>query len=142
MNRGHAVGGSVSSPVYGIIGRERGGNFGKIVIHEVDPVTKELTGFDIEVLHTQAQSVGPGDKVEPRQKIGTEGGVGAGGVSHAHFQVFKGTDPTPLNPLRHLYEYHYPGQPIPPLPQFEPRFVPPIHPPRRDPAEDPIFQNS
>src|SRR5690349_13228074 len=35
MNRGHAVGGSVSSPVYGIIGSEIGGKLGKIVIHEV-----------------------------------------------------------------------------------------------------------
>lgn len=100
INRGHAVGGSVSSPVYGIMGSEIGGKLGRIVIHEVDPVTGELNGFDIEVLHTQAQSVGRGDPVRPRQTIGTEGGVGAGGVSHAHFQVFKGTDPTPARRWR------------------------------------------
>jgi hypothetical protein len=26
-----------------------------------------------------------------------------------------------VNPLRHLFEYHHPGEPIPPLPQFEPQ---------------------
>jgi hypothetical protein len=140
VNRGRAVGGSVSSPVYGIIGEGGGGKYGKIIIHEVDPVTKQLTGIDIEILHTQAQFFRPRDRVEPGQVIGSEGGVGADGVSHAHVQVFRGTDPTPLNPLRHLYEYHHPGQPVPSFPELSPYSVPPKHGPRRNPANDPIFQ--
>jgi hypothetical protein len=54
INRGHAVGGEVSSPVHGIIGSvdEKNNPRGRIVIHEVDPVTGKLTGFDVEILHT------------------------------------------------------------------------------------------
>lgn len=88
----------------------------------------------------QSHSVVPGQSVEPGQEIGQEGGVGAGGISHAHTQVFRGADPTALNPLRHLYEYHNPGQPIPPLPQFWPESLPTKHQGRRkDPADDQIF---
>jgi hypothetical protein len=62
-----------------------------------------------------------------------------------HIQVYRGTDPTPLNPLRHLYEYHHPGEPLPQLPEFFPESVPPrpdSHP-RRDPLirDDPAAPN-
>jgi hypothetical protein len=141
INRGHAVGGTVSSPVHGIIGSGGGGKYNTIIIHEVDPVTKQLTGFDIEILHAKSRFFNPGQPVVPGQKVGLEGGVGAGGVSHAHVQVFNRANPTPLNPLLHLYQYHHPGQAVPSLPELSPYSVPPIHPPRRDPANDPIFQN-
>lgn len=89
----------------------------------------------------------PGDPVKPGQSIGVQGGVGVDGVgkppgaSHAHIQVYKGSDPTPLNPLRHLYEYHYPGQPILPLPELEPYSVPPRHAARANPdsEHDPVL---
>jgi hypothetical protein len=147
INRGKDVPGSVASPVYGKIGTVVRGGLGTIVIHEVDPVTKQPTGYDIEILHTQAQNVKPGDPVKPGQSIGVQGGVGVDGVgkppgaSHAHIQVYKGSDPTPLNPLRHLYEYHYPGQPILPLPELEPYSVPPRHAARANPdsEHDPVL---
>lgn len=69
INRGKDVPGSVASPVYGKIGTVVRGSLGTIVIHEVDPVTKQPTGYDIEILHTQAQNVKPGDPVKPGQSI-------------------------------------------------------------------------
>jgi hypothetical protein len=137
--------------VHGILGsvNERNNPRGRIVIHEVNPVTGKLTGFDVEILHTQAQFLKAGTRVEPGQEVGEEGGKGVtidketgkpkDGPSHAHIQVFNGTDPTPLNPLRHLYEYHHPGQPIPDLPELAPYSVPPRHGPRLSPESDPIF---
>jgi len=99
---------------------------GRIVIEEWDPVHLQPTGYDVEILHTQTQTVEAGDQVEPTQQIGTQGDVGAGrGEFHAHIQVYRGADRTPLNPMRHLFEYHHPGEPVPPLPQFEPLQVPP-----------------
>jgi hypothetical protein len=156
QNRGHLVPGPVNSPVFGVIGDVEAQPFGRIVIHETDPVTGARTGYDIELLHTESQFVQPKDKVKARQAIGMQGGVGANGVDkktgngipgdpHAHIQVFRGSGPTPLNPLRHLYEYHHPGQPIPPLPEFFPESVPPRPdgPARRDPllGDDPAAPN-
>lgn len=125
MNRGRGVQphGRVRSPVYGNI-KEIDPKLGRIVIEEWDPISKQPTGYDVEILHTQTQTVKPREKVEPTQQIGTQGDVGAPGAFHAHIQVYHG-DRTPLNPLRHLFEYHHPGEPIPPLPQFEPQQVPP-----------------
>jgi hypothetical protein len=156
QNRGHLVPGPVNSPVFGEIGDVEAQPRGRIAIHEVDPVTGARTGYDIEILHTESQFVQPGDKVAPRQAIGMQGGVGVNGVDkktgmgipgnpHAHIQEYRGTDPTPLNPLRHLYEYHHPGEPLPQLPEFFPESVPPrpdSHP-RRDPLirDDPAAPN-
>lgn len=133
QNRGRGVGGPITAPVYGVIG-EVGGPYGKIVIRETD-ATGAFTGYSFQLLHTQKQFVKPGDPVSPGDVVGMEGGVGAGwdkaarkptlGPSHLHSQVYKGTDPTPLNPLRHLYEYHNPGQVIPPLDFLNPYSVPP-----------------
>jgi hypothetical protein len=100
----------------------------RIVIEEWDPVTRKPTGYDVEILHTQTQTVKETDEVKPAQPIGTQGDVGAkSGAFHAHVQVVRSDDKTrtPLNPMRHLFEYHHPGEPIPPLPQFEPLQVPP-----------------
>src|SRR5262249_34507500 len=127
MNRGRGVQphGRVRSPVYGIV-TEVKPKLGRIVIQELDPVHLKPTGYNVEILHTQTQTVGEGDKVKPAQQIGTQGDVGAGrGEFHAHIQVYRGADRTPLNPMRHLFEYHHPGEPTPPLPQFEPLQVPP-----------------
>ena len=157
QNRGHLVPGPVNSPVFGVIARVEPQPLGKIVIHEADPITGAPTGYDIEILHTESQFVAKGDKVQSRQPIGMQGGVGVNGVDkitkqgipgppHAHIQVYRGSDPTPLNPLRHLYEYHHPGQPIPPLPEFFPESVPPRPdaPARRDPllGDDPAAPNT
>jgi hypothetical protein len=117
------------------------------VAHELDPVTGKRTGYDIEILQTESQFVEEGAKVIPRQSIGMQGGVGVNGVdkngngipgaSHVHLQVYRGSDPTPLNPLRHLYEYHHPGQPLPQLPEFFPESVPPR--PNRPARPDPLL---
>jgi len=114
VNRGPGVlrHGRVTSPVYGVVGKIDP-LLGRIVIHEVDPVSGELTGYDVEILHTQTQTVKRDDPVKPRQQRGTQGDVGAPGNFHAHLQVYHG-DRTPLNPLRHLFEYHHPDEPIPP----------------------------
>jgi len=77
QNRGRGVEGPITSPVYGDIGFV-GGPYGKIVIHERDPVTGARTGYDIEILHTLSQFVTRLDKVEPGQLIGMQGGAGAG----------------------------------------------------------------
>lgn len=125
-NRGRGVQphGRVTSPVYGVIKEIKPG-LGRIVIEERDPVTGKPTGYDVEILHTQTQTVKPRDPVEPKQQIGTQGDAGAQpGAYHAHIQVYRG-DRTPLNPLRHLFEYHHPGELILALPQFEPRQLPP-----------------
>jgi hypothetical protein len=126
MNRGRGVlsHGSVASPVFGKV-TEVHPALGRIVIEEWDPIRKEPTGYHIEILHTQTQSVKPGDKVEPKLPIGTQGDVGAPGAFHAHIQVLHGNDRTPVNPLRHLFEYHNPGEPVPPLRQFQPERLPP-----------------
>lgn len=121
MNRGRGVlpHGSVASPVYGRV-TEVHPALGRIVIEERDPISKEPTGYHVEILHTQTQNVKPNDPVQPRQPIGTQGDVGTRGAFHAHIQVLHGTDRTPINPLRHFFEYHNPGKPVPSLPQFEP----------------------
>jgi hypothetical protein len=128
MNRGRGVQphGRVTSPVYGRIKDIKPG-LGRIVIEEWDPVTHRPTGYDVEILHPQTQTVEKDDPVKPKQQIGTQGDVGAPGAFHAHVQVVRSDDRTrtPLNPMRHLFEYHHPGEPIPPLPQFEPQQVPP-----------------
>ena len=139
LNRGRGVGGTVSSPVFGIVGREIGGPLGKIVIHELDPVTKEPTGYDIELLHTRQQHVSEGKLVKPGQVVGEEGSVGAP-ASHLHTQVYQGADRTPLNPVRHFFEYHYPGQPLPPWSELSPYSVPPKPGGRLDPLKDPALQ--
>jgi hypothetical protein len=155
QNRGRGVPGAVNSPVFGEIGKV-GGPLGKILIHELDPITGARTGYDIEILHTESRFVREGAKVIPRQPIGMQGGVGVNGVdkngngipgaSHAHIQVYRGSDPTPLNPLRHLYEYHHPGQPFPQLPEFFPESIPPRpdRPARPDPllSDDPVPPNA
>ncbi|WP_156927638.1 hypothetical protein [Bradyrhizobium sp. Tv2a-2] len=125
VSRGRGVlpHGRVNSPVYGKI-KEIQSKLGRIVIEERYPGTNTRTGYDVEILHTQSQMVKAGDTVVPMQQIGTQGDVGAPGAFHAHIQVFHG-DRTPLNPLRHLFEYHHPGAPVPPLPEFEPLQVPP-----------------
>lgn len=127
MNRGRGVQphGRVTSPVYGRV-KQVDPKLGRIVIEEWDdPVNKRPTGYDVEILHTQTQTVKKDDSVVPKQQIGTQGDVGAPrGAFHAHIQVYHG-DRTPLNPLRHLFEYYHPGEPVPPLPQFEPLQVPP-----------------
>jgi hypothetical protein len=121
MNRGRGVQphGRVTSPVYGRI-KEIQRKLGRIVIEEWDPVNLKPTGYDVEILHTQTQTVEPKDKVVPKQQIGTQGDVGAPGAFHAHVQVVRSGNRATLNPLRHLFEYHHPGEPMPPLPQFEP----------------------
>nr|WP_283814360.1 peptidoglycan DD-metalloendopeptidase family protein [Bradyrhizobium japonicum] len=126
MNRGRGVlpHGSVASPVYGKV-TEVHPALGRIVIEEWDPIRKEPTGYYVEILHTQTQNVKPKDEVIPRQQIGTQGDVGARGAFHAHIQVLHGADRTPINPLRHLFEYHNPGEPVPPLRQFQPERLPP-----------------
>lgn len=128
MNRGRGVQphGRVRSPVYGMV-KEIQPKLGRIVIEEWDPINLKPTGYDVEILHTQTRTVKPGDSVAPEQLIGTQGDVGAPGAFHAHVQVVRSDDQTrtPLNPMRHLFEYHHPGEPIPPLPQFEPQQVPP-----------------
>ena len=127
MNRGRGVQphGRVTSPVYGRI-KEIKPELGRIVIEEWhDPISKKPTGYDVEILHTRTRTVKEGDPVKPKDQIGTQGDVGAGrGEFHAHIQVYRSGDRTPLNPLRHLFEYHHPGESIPPLPQFEPLQVP------------------
>ena len=125
VNRGRGVlpNGRVTSPIYGKI-KKIDPSLGRVVIEERDPVSGEPTGYDVEILHTQTQTVQKDDPVKPTQQIGTQGDVGAPGAFHAHIQVYHG-DRTPLNPLRHLFEYHHPGEPIPPLPQFEPLQLPP-----------------
>jgi hypothetical protein len=126
MNRGRGVPphGSVRSPVFGKV-TEVHPHLGRIVIEEWDPIRKEPTGYHVEILHTQTQSVKPTDLVEPRQQIGTQGDVGARGAFHAHIQILHGAERTPINPLRHLFEYHNPGKPVPPLRQFQPERLPP-----------------
>jgi hypothetical protein len=129
MNRGRGVQphGRVRSPVYGRV-KEIQPELGRVVIEEWDPVNLKPTGYDVEILHTQTRMMKPGDTVAPAQQIGTQGDVGAErGAFHAHVQVVRSDDRTrtPLNPMRHLFEYHHPGEPIPPLPQFEPQQVPP-----------------
>jgi hypothetical protein len=126
MSRGRGVlpHGRVTSPVYGKI-KKIDPALGRIVIEEWDdPVHKRPTGYDVEILHTQTQSLKEGDNVAPKQQIGTQGDVGAPGAFHAHIQVLHG-DRAPINPLRHLFEYHNPGEPIPPLRQFQPERLPP-----------------
>jgi len=142
QNRGKGVGGPIASPIHGVV-RGTGGPYGHIVIDEVDPVTHQYTGYTYEILHTQSQFVKEGNKVSAGDPIGLEGGVGAGidkdtqqpilGASHAHSKLFFGTDPTPLNPLRHLYEYTHPGEQVPSLSELEPYSVPPKKGPRPDP---------
>ena len=112
MNRGRGVQphGRVTSPVYGKI-KEIKPKLGRIVIEEWDPVTHKRTGYDVEILHTQTRTVKEGDPVEPAQQIGTQGDIGAErGEFHAHIQVYRSGDRTPLNPMRHLFEYHHPGR--------------------------------
>ncbi len=126
LNRGRGVlpHGSVTSPVYGKVAEVHPA-LGRIVIQERDPISKEFTGYHVEILHTQTQSVKPNDEVKPRDQIGTQGDVGARGAFHAHVQVLHGADRTPINPLRHFFEYHNPGKPVPPLRQFQPERLPP-----------------
>ena len=127
INRGRGVQphGRLMSPVYGRI-KKIDPKLGRIVIEERDPVSGDPTGYDVEILHTQTQTVKKDDPVTPTDQIGTQGDIGAGrGEFHAHIQVYRSGDRTPLNPLRHLFEYHHPGESIPPLPQFEPLQVPP-----------------
>jgi len=84
MNRGHGVQphGRVTSPVYGVI-KEIDPKLGRIVIEEWDdPVSKRPTGYRVEILHTQTQTVKPGDEVKPKVQIGTQGDVGAPGALH------------------------------------------------------------
>jgi len=102
VNRGRGVlpNGRVTSPIYGKI-KKIDPSLGRVVIEERDPVSGEPTGYDVEILHTQTQTVQKDDPVKPTQQIGTQGDVGAPGAFHAHIQVYHG-DRTPLNPLRHL----------------------------------------
>jgi hypothetical protein len=89
MNRGRGVQphGRVTSPVYGVI-KEINPKLGRIVIEEWDdPASERPTGYHVEILHTQTQTVKPGEKVAPAQPIGTQGDVGAPGAFHAHVQV-------------------------------------------------------
>src|SRR5437667_2849276 len=51
QNRGPGVEGPITAPVFRDIGPV-GGPYGKIVIHERDPVTRARNGYDIEILHT------------------------------------------------------------------------------------------
>lgn len=140
MNRGRGTlpHGRVTSPVYGRV-KEIDPALGRIVIEEWrDPVSKQPTGYHVEILHTQTQTVTKNEPVKPRQQIGTQGDVGARGAFHAHIQVLHGEDRTPVNPLRHLFEYHNPGKPVPPLRQFQPgRLSPRI---QRGPAPQPLDQ--
>jgi len=108
MNRGRGVQphGRVRSPVYGRV-KQIQPELGRIVIEEWDPVTRKRTGYDVEILHTQTQTVEEDDPVVPKQQIGTQGDVGAKpGAFHAHVQVVRSGDRTrtPLNPMRHLFE--------------------------------------
>src|SRR6478752_3169546 len=71
MNRGRGVQphGRVTSPVYGSI-KEIEPKLGRIVIEEWhDPISKKPTGYDVEILHTQTQTVKAGDEVKPTQQI-------------------------------------------------------------------------
>jgi murein DD-endopeptidase MepM/ murein hydrolase activator NlpD len=128
VNRGRGVlpHGDVGSPVYGQvvdIDRDRGLN--RIIIREFVPGTKTPTGYTVEILHTETQSIAPGALVEPGQVIGSQGDVGADkGNFHAHIQIFRGPGSPRQNPLLHLFQYHFPGQPVPPLPQLSPAEVP------------------
>jgi murein DD-endopeptidase MepM/ murein hydrolase activator NlpD len=76
QNRGRGEEGPVTSPISGVIG-DVGGPYGHIVIHETDPVTGALTGYDVEILHTQTRFPHPGDPVQSGDPIGIQGGVGA-----------------------------------------------------------------
>ncbi len=115
---------TVQSPVAGDI-EEIEPSLGRIVIREKDPAGN-YTGYRVEILHTNTRSVKEKDQVSAGQPIATMGGVGVNGkgrpegFQHMHVQVI---DPAGnvINPLRHLFEYHHPGEPIPSLPQFEPQ---------------------
>ena len=115
---------TIQSPVAGDI-EEIDPTLGRIVIREKDPAGN-YTGYRVEILHTNTRSVEKKDPVRAGQPIATMGGVGVNGkgrpegFQHMHVQVI---DPAGnvVNPLRHLFEYHHPGEPIPSLPQFEPQ---------------------
>ena len=115
---------TIQSPVAGDI-EEIEPSLGRIVIRERDSAGN-YTGYRVEILHTNTRSVRKQDRVDARQPIGTMGGVGVKGkgqpegFQHMHVQVI---DPAGnvVNPFRHLFEYHHPGEPMPPLPQFEPQ---------------------
>jgi len=114
---------TIRSPVAGDI-VEIEPSLGRIVIRETD-AAGNYTGYQVEILHTNTRSVEKGP-VYAGQPIATMGGVGVNGkgrpdgFQHMHVQVI---DPAGnvVNPLRHLFEYHHPGEPIPSLPQFEPQ---------------------
>src|SRR5262249_59790 len=74
MNRGRGVQphGHVRSPVYGTV-KEVDLKLGRIIIQERDPIHRKPTGYYVEILHTQTQTVGKGDLVKPEQQIGTQG---------------------------------------------------------------------
>jgi hypothetical protein len=96
---------------------------GRIVVKGKDPVTGELRL--VELLHSQTQLFDPDHlpaDVKRGQRIGTMGGVGAGGRVHLHVQSFQAGDAgrTPLNPLKSLFEYLHPGEPVPALDAFTP----------------------
>jgi murein DD-endopeptidase MepM/ murein hydrolase activator NlpD len=128
VNRGRGVlpHGDVGSPVYGrVVGIDRAKGLNRITIQEFLPGTETPTGYTVEILHTETQSVAPDDRVRPGQVIGSQGDVGAGkGNFHAHIQIFRGQGSPRQNPLLHLFQYHFPGQPVPPLPQLSPAEVP------------------
>jgi hypothetical protein len=96
---------------------------GRIVIKGKDPVTGEVRL--VELLHSQTQLFDPGHlpaDVRRGQRIGTMGDVGASGRVHLHVQSFQAGDAgrTPLNPLKSLFEYLHPGEPVPTLDPFTP----------------------
>jgi hypothetical protein len=119
VNNGHPY---LLSPFDGQI-TEFQPKFGRIVIKGTDPVTGEVR--QIELLHSQTQLFDPEHlpvDVKRGQRIGTMGGVGAGGRVHLHVQSLQPGDAsrTPLNPLKSLFEYLHPGEPVPALEPFAP----------------------
>ncbi len=131
----------LQSPVHGVI-EKIDPKLGSIVIMEMDSAGRP-TGYRVEILHTQTRFVEKDDPVHPGKPIGTMGGVGVNGkgqpdgAQHMHVQV-RDRDGNIVNPARHLYEYHHPGEPIPPLERFEPQLLPPRA--RQKPASQPENQ--
>ena len=132
VNGGHPI---LTSPIDGQIVDFYPG-LGGIVIQGRNPVTGTLQR--LELLHSQAQFFNPKKlpiDVRQGQPVGTMGGVGAPkGAVHLHFQVIEQGDPirTPQNPLKNLFHFVHPGEPVPQLSEFLPDTVPSR---RQPPAE-------
>jgi hypothetical protein len=123
VNGGHPI---LTSPIDGqIVGFYP--RVGGIVILGRNPVTGTLQ--KLELLHSQTQFFNKDNfpiDVKQGQPVGTMGGVGAPkGAVHLHFQVLEEGDPTrtPQNPLKNLFHFVHPGQPVPSLSEFLPDLV-------------------